>query len=249
MKAYVASPHNAIKGILYNAIYNQSKEDIFQGLVALNPSCTFTITDELQFGSTKSILVTFINTTQVPRQLNFYGAVYSCRPFEVKVEACVNCRKPGHRADVCPKERTGLCSRCGIAHTIKPTPDCAPPPSAYFAVERTSRGPGAARSASTAPATQATTLPTSPPGQHYQQVHPLCLHPRVPEIQEVATDLLQCPETVREQAPDKAAIEAVWCRSRHSQGKKTRTSTNRALILSSGSLLLFVGDFNANLIG
>ncbi|KAH7952925.1 hypothetical protein HPB49_002638 [Dermacentor silvarum] len=121
MKAYVAAPDNAIKGILYNAVYNQSQEEIFEDLVVLNPSSTFTIADARQLGRTKSILVTFINTTEVPRQLNFYGAVYSCHPFKAKVEACFNCRKPGHRADVCPKERTGLCPRCGIAHPIKPT--------------------------------------------------------------------------------------------------------------------------------
>ncbi|KAH7949432.1 hypothetical protein HPB49_009729 [Dermacentor silvarum] len=107
MKAYVAAPDNAIKGILYNAVYNQSQEEIFEDLVALNPSRTFTIADARQLGRTKSILVTFINATEVPRQLNFYGA-------------------PGHRVDVCPKERTGLCPRCGIAHPIKPTPDCTP---------------------------------------------------------------------------------------------------------------------------
>ncbi|KAH7942224.1 hypothetical protein HPB49_022204 [Dermacentor silvarum] len=61
----------AIKGILYNAVYNQSQEEIFEGLVALNPSRTFTIADARQLGRTKSILVTFINTTEVPRQLNF----------------------------------------------------------------------------------------------------------------------------------------------------------------------------------
>ncbi|KAH7958823.1 hypothetical protein HPB49_005438 [Dermacentor silvarum] len=126
MKGYVAAPDNAIKGILYNAVYNQSQEEIFEDLVALNPSRTFTMADARQLGRTKSILVTFINTTEVPRQLNFYGAVYSCHPFKAKFEACFNCRKPGHRADVCPKERTGLGPRCGIAHPVKPTPDCTP---------------------------------------------------------------------------------------------------------------------------
>ncbi|KAH7965017.1 hypothetical protein HPB49_002867 [Dermacentor silvarum] len=126
MKAYVAASDNAIKGILCNAVYNQFQEEIFQDLKALHPNRIFTIADARQLGRTKSILVTFINTTEVPRQRNFYGAVYSCHPFKAIVQACFNCRKPGHRADVCLKERNGLCSRCGIAHPVKPTPHCTP---------------------------------------------------------------------------------------------------------------------------
>ncbi|KAH7936990.1 hypothetical protein HPB49_006993 [Dermacentor silvarum] len=64
MKACVAAPDHAIKGILYNAVYNQSQEEIFEDLVALNPSRTFTIADARQLGRTKSIVVTFINTTE-----------------------------------------------------------------------------------------------------------------------------------------------------------------------------------------
>ncbi|KAH7953385.1 hypothetical protein HPB49_007634 [Dermacentor silvarum] len=67
MKAYVAAPDNAIKGVLYNAVYNQSQEEIFEDLVHLNPSLTFTIADARELGRTKSILVTFIDTTEVPR--------------------------------------------------------------------------------------------------------------------------------------------------------------------------------------
>ncbi|KAH7979099.1 hypothetical protein HPB49_008192 [Dermacentor silvarum] len=170
MKAYVAAPNNAIKGILYNAVYNQSQEEIFEDLVALKPSRTFTIADARQLGRTKFILVTFINTTEVPRQLNFYGAVYSCHPFMAKVEACFNCRKPGHRADVCPKERTGLCPRCGIAHPVKPTPDCTPKcilcGGAHFTGTRRCKvrfDRSGNSSNNTAKSTTRTTPPASPP--------------------------------------------------------------------------------------
>ncbi|KAH7949554.1 hypothetical protein HPB49_012168 [Dermacentor silvarum] len=138
MKTYVAAPDNAIKGILYNAVYNQSQENIFEDLVALNPSRTFTIADARQRGRTKCILVRF--------------------------------------------DRSGNSSN------------------------------------NTATSTTRKTTPASPP---------LCLHPRVSETQEVTTDHLQGAEAVREQAPNKAAIQAVRCRSRHSQGKNTGTSTNR----------------------
>ncbi|KAG0410928.1 hypothetical protein HPB47_011954 [Ixodes persulcatus] len=126
VKAYVAAPDNAVRGILYNAIYNQAQDEIFQDLVELNPSKSFTIVDARQLGRTKSILVTFINTKEVPPQLNFCGTIYTCHPFRAKTEACFNCWKPGHRADVCPQALTHLCHRCGVAHPASPTPDCTP---------------------------------------------------------------------------------------------------------------------------
>ncbi|CAN8023525.1 unnamed protein product, partial [Ixodes persulcatus] len=126
IKAYVAAPDNAVRGILYNAIYNQAQDEIFQDLVELNPSKSFTIVYERRLGRTKYILVTFINTKEVPPQLNFCGTIYTCHPFRAKTEACFNCWKPGHRADVCPQALTHLCHRCGVAHPASPTPDCTP---------------------------------------------------------------------------------------------------------------------------
>ncbi|XP_077497876.1 uncharacterized protein LOC144108538 [Amblyomma americanum] len=76
---------NAVKGILYNAVYYQTQEDIFSDLVALNPRRHFTIADARQLGHTKTISVTFIGTTEVPRQLVFYGTLYTCHPFKAKV--------------------------------------------------------------------------------------------------------------------------------------------------------------------
>ncbi|XP_077492433.1 uncharacterized protein LOC144103643 [Amblyomma americanum] len=45
VKAYIAAPDDAVRGILYNAIYNQTREEIFNDLVALNPSRSYTIAD------------------------------------------------------------------------------------------------------------------------------------------------------------------------------------------------------------
>ncbi|KAH7965376.1 hypothetical protein HPB49_006584 [Dermacentor silvarum] len=188
MKACVAAPDNVIKGILYNAMYNQSQEEIFEDLVALNPSRTFTITDARQLGRTKSILLTFINTTEVPRQLNFYGAVYSCLPFKAKVEACFNYRKQGHRADVCPKERTGLCPRCGIAHPVKSSPECTPKcilcGGAHFTGTRRCKvrfDHSGNSSNNTAKSTTRTTPPASPlPVSQPREFHKLKKSPPIP---------------------------------------------------------------------
>ncbi|KAH7971170.1 hypothetical protein HPB49_019896 [Dermacentor silvarum] len=124
VRAYIAAPDDAIRGIIYNAIYDQSQEEIFEDLSALNQSKSFTIADARPFGRTKSILVTFVQTKTIPKQLNFYGAVYACHPFKAKVEACYNCWKPGHRADVCPQPVTNRCHRCGEPHPPTDPPTC-----------------------------------------------------------------------------------------------------------------------------
>ncbi|KAH9365189.1 hypothetical protein HPB48_000470 [Haemaphysalis longicornis] len=98
LRAYVAAPDDAIKGIIYMR----------------------------QLGKTKSLLITFIGTKEVPREIIFFGSIYTCYPFKAKVETCFNCQRAGHRADVCPKEKTGLCRRCGGQHPVKEQPDCTP---------------------------------------------------------------------------------------------------------------------------
>lgn len=126
MKTYIAPPDNAIRGIIYNAIYDQTSEEIFTELKTFNQSPSYLITDARRLGHTKSILVTFINTKSVPKQLRFYGAVYHCHPFIAKAEACFNCRRPGHRSDVCTAPKKDLCQRCGETHVPTDPPTCPP---------------------------------------------------------------------------------------------------------------------------
>ncbi|KAH9370627.1 hypothetical protein HPB48_008729 [Haemaphysalis longicornis] len=111
-KAYVAAPDDAIKGIIYNAVYDQTQDEIFEDIINLNKSrklhnCRCQATRQNQ---------------EVPREIIFFGSIYTCYPFKAKVETCFNCRRAGHREDVCPKEKTGLCRRCGEQHPVKEQP-------------------------------------------------------------------------------------------------------------------------------
>ncbi|KAH9379260.1 hypothetical protein HPB48_000237 [Haemaphysalis longicornis] len=128
LRAYVASPDDAIKGIIYNAVYDQTQDEIFEDIINLNKSRNYTIADARQLGKTKSLLITFIGTKEVPREIIFFGSIYmcTCYPFKAKVESCFNCSPPGHRADVGQKEKTGLFCRCGEQHPVKEQPDCTP---------------------------------------------------------------------------------------------------------------------------
>ncbi|KAH9363734.1 hypothetical protein HPB48_021525 [Haemaphysalis longicornis] len=126
LSAYVAAPGDAIKGIIYNAVYDQTQDEIFEEIINLNKSRNYTIADARQLGKTQSLLITFIATKEVPRETIIFGSIYTCYPFKAKFETCFNCRGAGHRADVCPKEKTGLCRMCGGQHPVKEQPDCTP---------------------------------------------------------------------------------------------------------------------------
>ncbi|KAH7935502.1 hypothetical protein HPB52_009301 [Rhipicephalus sanguineus] len=48
-----------------------------------------------------------------PDYVRYWGATYVVYPFRDRIEACYNCRKVGHRTDVCPLEKQARCKRCG----------------------------------------------------------------------------------------------------------------------------------------
>ncbi|KAH9367421.1 hypothetical protein HPB48_021485 [Haemaphysalis longicornis] len=126
LRAYVAAPDDAIKGIIYNAFYDQTQNEIFENTINLNKRRNYTIADARQLGKTKSLRITFIGTKEVPREIIFFGSIYTCYPFKAKVETCLNCRRAGHKANVWPKEKTGLWRRSGGQHPVEEQPDCTP---------------------------------------------------------------------------------------------------------------------------
>ncbi|KAH9363739.1 hypothetical protein HPB48_006759 [Haemaphysalis longicornis] len=91
--AYVAAPDDA-KGIIYNAVYGQTEDEISQKIINLNNSRNYTIADARQLRRTKSLLITFIGTKEVPREIIF-GSIYTCYPFKAKLETCFNRRQCG----------------------------------------------------------------------------------------------------------------------------------------------------------
>ncbi|KAH7940836.1 hypothetical protein HPB49_006588 [Dermacentor silvarum] len=124
VNAYIPAPDEAIKGIAYNVLDDQTREEILEDIQDLNKGCQ--IAEARRLGKTSSLLITFTGTHKVPSQIRLFGGLYPCYPFRAKTEACFNCRRAGHRADVCPREKTNLCNRCGTQHPAKETPDCTP---------------------------------------------------------------------------------------------------------------------------
>ncbi|KAL1425346.1 hypothetical protein MTO96_019233 [Rhipicephalus appendiculatus] len=54
------------------------------------------------------------------------SVAYRCTQYKGSPDACTNCRRPGHRYDVCPHPKSGLCSRCGDKHERQDVPSCIP---------------------------------------------------------------------------------------------------------------------------
>ncbi|KAH7980070.1 hypothetical protein HPB49_012944 [Dermacentor silvarum] len=124
VNAYIPAPDKAIKGIAYNVLDDQTRKEILEDIQDLNKGCQ--IAEARRLGKTSSLLITFTGTHKVPSQIRLFGGLYPCYPFRAKTEACFNCRRAGHRADVCPREKTNLCNRCGTQHPAKERPDCTP---------------------------------------------------------------------------------------------------------------------------
>ncbi|KAH7949286.1 hypothetical protein HPB49_007281 [Dermacentor silvarum] len=109
LRAYMAAPDNALRGIIYNAVDSQTQDEIVQDLQSMNVNTPYAIADARQMGGSKSILVTFVGTTTLPSAIVFKCGIYRCHPFRPKAEACTNCWAPGHRADVRTKHKSALC--------------------------------------------------------------------------------------------------------------------------------------------
>lgn len=119
---YAPPPDDAFRGIMFHAFDNFSDEEILQDLQESNPNMP--VVGGRRMGRTSHILVTMLGD-HLPRWIFYHGVHIRLYPFYRKVEACFNCRKVGHRTDVCPHPRRNRCSRCGEDHP--PAPQDAQP--------------------------------------------------------------------------------------------------------------------------
>ncbi|KAL1424166.1 hypothetical protein MTO96_003661 [Rhipicephalus appendiculatus] len=65
--------------------------------------------------TSKSVLIHFMSDT-LPESVKFFGSVFAVYSFRPKVEACTNCRRTGHRRDVCPEPMRSHCLDRGQQH-------------------------------------------------------------------------------------------------------------------------------------
>ncbi|KAH7973770.1 hypothetical protein HPB49_005039 [Dermacentor silvarum] len=121
--AYLAPPDDAVRGVIHMAHSGESHAEIINGLVPFNPELP--IIDARSFGKKRSIIITFA-TGPLPKAIRFWAGVHTCFPHRPKMETCYNCRRIGHRQDVCPAPASGCCHNCGETHTPTDPPTCPP---------------------------------------------------------------------------------------------------------------------------
>ncbi|KAH7936361.1 hypothetical protein HPB52_021567 [Rhipicephalus sanguineus] len=66
----MAAPDNALRGIIYNTVDSQTKEEIIHDLQSMNVNTPYAIADARQMGRSKSI-ITFVGTTTLPSSIVF----------------------------------------------------------------------------------------------------------------------------------------------------------------------------------
>ncbi|KAL1419587.1 hypothetical protein MTO96_025250 [Rhipicephalus appendiculatus] len=121
--AYIAAPPAAVRGVISRAYWNETPEQILSDLRYRNPDAN--IIAARRMGKSSSILITFASGP-VPHTIKYMCVVHRCTKYKGSPDACTNCRKPGHRHDVCPPpKKSGLCPRCGEKHDKQETP-CTP---------------------------------------------------------------------------------------------------------------------------
>ncbi|KAL1466323.1 hypothetical protein MTO96_042818 [Rhipicephalus appendiculatus] len=121
--AYLAPPDDAVRCIIHMAYNDETHREILEGLVPYNPDLP--IIDARPFGKKRSLLIT-LATGPLPKAIRFWAGIHTCFPHRPKVEACYNCRRIGHRQDVCPAPASGSCHNCGDHHVPTEPPTCSP---------------------------------------------------------------------------------------------------------------------------
>ncbi|KAH7934980.1 hypothetical protein HPB52_002556 [Rhipicephalus sanguineus] len=114
---YAPPPDDAFRGIMFNAYDSSTDDEILKDLQESNPSMP--VVGGRRMGRTNHVLVTMLGDC-LPRWILYHGVYIRLYPFYPRVEACFNCRKVGHRTDVCPHPKRNRCSRCGQDHPPNP---------------------------------------------------------------------------------------------------------------------------------
>ncbi|KAL1469466.1 hypothetical protein MTO96_025073 [Rhipicephalus appendiculatus] len=121
--AYLAPPDDAVRCIIHMAYNDETHREILEGLVPYNPDLP--IIDARPFGKKRSLIIT-LAPGPLPKAIRFWAGIHTCFPHRPKVEACYNCRRIGHRQDVCPAPASGSCHNCGDHHVPTEPPTCSP---------------------------------------------------------------------------------------------------------------------------
>ncbi|XP_037561022.1 uncharacterized protein LOC119440156 [Dermacentor silvarum] len=125
---YVPAPDDSIRGVVYKAYTDETDHDFQAELMKKNPDIP--IVNARRLGSSRHLVITLAGK-KLPATIRFRCFTLEVHPFRERPEACFNCRRLGHRTDVCPLPDPGTpkCRRCGGEHPPPPLgekPTCTP---------------------------------------------------------------------------------------------------------------------------
>ncbi|KAL1442611.1 hypothetical protein MTO96_046336 [Rhipicephalus appendiculatus] len=114
VNAYIAPPGSSHSRHHISSLQRRIPQEVLRELRRSNPRLP--IVQARDMGRTsKSVLIHFMSVT-LPESVKFFGSVFGVYSFRPKVEACTNCRRTGHRRDVCPEPMCSHCLDCGQQH-------------------------------------------------------------------------------------------------------------------------------------
>ncbi|KAH8036491.1 hypothetical protein HPB51_000687 [Rhipicephalus microplus] len=125
---YVPAADDSICGVVYKAYTDETDHDLQVQLMKKNTDIL--IVNARRLGSSKHLVITFAEH-KLPATIRFRCFTLEVHPLRERPEACFNCRKLGHRTDVCPLPGPGIpkCRRCGGEHPHRHwenMPTCTP---------------------------------------------------------------------------------------------------------------------------
>ncbi|KAG0417971.1 hypothetical protein HPB47_005216 [Ixodes persulcatus] len=111
--AYFPTPEQSVRVVISGALGNETPDEILHYCITENPELP--IVNARRMGRSRAAVITF-EGTKPPKKMTFQAGLFTCHPFKERVETCLNCRRVGHRADVCYRPNSQRCHRCGEEH-------------------------------------------------------------------------------------------------------------------------------------
>lgn len=114
--AYITAPEWTSKGVIKGVPVEYTPEEITRKVVnSRNPLAR----GAARIGTSQAVTILF-EGQKVPRVVHFGLSMMQCTLYKKHFDVCRNCRTVGHRTDVCPHPKMGICYACG---TLNPTED------------------------------------------------------------------------------------------------------------------------------
>ncbi|KAH7937337.1 hypothetical protein HPB49_011020 [Dermacentor silvarum] len=95
---YVPAPDDSIRGVVYEACTDETDQDFQAELMKKNPDIP--IVNARRLGTSRHLVIALAGK-KFPATIRVRCFTLEVHPFRERSKACFNCRRLGHRTDVC----------------------------------------------------------------------------------------------------------------------------------------------------